>query len=247
MLLHICSKPTLVISRPDAAHEIMKNHDVIFSSRPASSFSRKLLYNHKNVAFAPYGDYWKQVREICVLLLLTTKRFQSFQPVREEETKAMIEIIKKSCSSSPSFFALVDLREVLMSLSNDVTCRINLGKKYGREDSVGKKFRKMIAELSYLVGVFNVGEFIPWLAWVNYVVGLEQKVEKSFQEVDSFLDQIIKDHILKRKIKDYGDHAADGVGQDFVDFLLRLQEDKSAKNTIGRENIKTIVLVSNTS
>ncbi|KAJ4968470.1 hypothetical protein NE237_015171 [Protea cynaroides] len=222
----------------------MKNHDHIFSSRPASSFRRKLLYNYKGLAFAPYGEYWKQVRKICVLQLLTKKRVQSFQPVREEETKAMIEIIERSCSSSPSFSALVDLRKVLMSLSNDVTCRVALGKKYGREGAGGLRFRKMIAEFMYLVGVFNVGDYIPWLGWVNYIVGLEQRREKNFEEINSFLDQVIEDHILRRRRKDYGDNDndVDGVGQDFVDFLLQIQEDKSAENITGRENIKAIIM-----
>ncbi|KAJ4975835.1 hypothetical protein NE237_000941 [Protea cynaroides] len=220
----------------------MKTNDLIFSSRPDSSFVRRLLYNHKDVAFPPYGEYWRQVRKICVLQLLNAKRVQSFQPVREEETKAMIESIERSCSSSPSFSALVNLSEVLMSLTNDITCRVALGKKYGGKEGSGKRFRKMITEFGYLIGVFNIGDFIPWLAWVNYVVGLEQRVGKNFQEIDSFLDKVIEDHIHGKRRKDTSDNDVDGGDQDFVEFLLQIQQDKSADITIGKENIKGIVL-----
>ncbi|XP_043688632.1 cytochrome P450 736A117-like isoform X2 [Telopea speciosissima] len=242
MLLHFGSKPTLVVSSPDAAREIMKTHDLIFSSRPNSSFGRRLMYNHKDIGSAPYGDYWRQVRKICVLQLLSTKRVQSLQQVREEEVKEMMENIKRSCSNSPTFSALVDLREVLMSLTNDIICRVALGKKYGGEEGSGRRFRKMMIELGYLLGVFNVGDFIPWLSWVNYVIGLEERVEKLFAEIDSFLDEVIEDHIHGKRGEYVGNYDADDGGKDFVDFLLRIQQDKNAEITLGREHIKGIVM-----
>ncbi|XP_043688631.1 cytochrome P450 736A117-like isoform X1 [Telopea speciosissima] len=161
--------------------------------------------------------------------------------MREEETKVIIENIQRSCSNSPSFSALVDLSEVLMSLSNDITCRVALGKKYGGEEGGDRRFRKMIIEFGYLLGVFNVGDFIPWLSWVNYVIGLEERVEKIFAEIDAFLDEVIEDHIHGKR-REYGDYDADGGGNDFVDFLLRIQQDKSAEITLGREHIKGIVM-----
>jgi hypothetical protein len=57
MLLHFGSVPTLVASSTDAAREIMKTHDLIFANQPKSSMFEKLLYNYKDVAAAPYGEY----------------------------------------------------------------------------------------------------------------------------------------------------------------------------------------------
>ncbi|XP_043690189.1 cytochrome P450 736A117-like [Telopea speciosissima] len=242
MLLHFGNKPTLVVSSPDAPREILQTHDVIFSNRPDSSFARQLLYNHKDIVFAPYGEYWRQVRRIFVLQLLSTKRVQSLQQVREEEVKEMMENIQRSCSNLPSFSALVDLSEVLMSLTNDITSRVALGKKYGGEEGSGRRLRKMFTELGYLLGIFNVGDFIPWLGWVNYVIGLEERVEKNFAEIDSFIDEVIEDHIHGKRREYVGNYDADGGGKDFVDFLLRMQQDKSAEITLGIEHIKAIVL-----
>jgi hypothetical protein len=79
MLLHFGSVPTLVASSADAAREIMKTHDLIFSNRPKSSMSEKLLYNYKDVASAPYGEYWRQMKSLSVLHLLSNKRVQSIR------------------------------------------------------------------------------------------------------------------------------------------------------------------------
>ncbi|BBG96528.1 cytochrome P450, family 71, subfamily A, polypeptide 26 [Prunus dulcis] len=94
MLLHFGSVPVLVVSSAEAAREILKTHDLAFSDRPKSTIFEKLLYNYKDVATAPYGEYWRQVRSICVLNLLSNRRVRSFRSVREEETKSMIRNIK---------------------------------------------------------------------------------------------------------------------------------------------------------
>ena len=51
----------------------------------------KLLYNYKDVSMAPYGEYWRQMKSILVLHLLSNIRVQSFHSVKEEETALMIE------------------------------------------------------------------------------------------------------------------------------------------------------------
>ncbi|KAK6130789.1 hypothetical protein DH2020_035477 [Rehmannia glutinosa] len=55
----------------------MKNQDLIFSNRPKLSIPDRLIYGSRDVAFAPYGEHWRQVRSICVLQLLSNKRVQS--------------------------------------------------------------------------------------------------------------------------------------------------------------------------
>ncbi|KAL2465415.1 Cytochrome [Abeliophyllum distichum] len=79
MLLHLGSAPVLVVSSADAAREVMKDHDLIFSNRPKSSIADRLIYGSKDVGFSPYGELWRQLRSITVLQLLSNKRVQSFR------------------------------------------------------------------------------------------------------------------------------------------------------------------------
>lgn len=99
MLLHFGKVPVLVVSSADAASMVMKAHDSVFCDRPQRKICDILLYGSKDMATATYGEYWRNIRSVCVLHLLSNKKVQSFRHVREEETARMMEYIK-GCSSS---------------------------------------------------------------------------------------------------------------------------------------------------
>ncbi|BFG39726.1 hypothetical protein CerSpe_260000 [Prunus speciosa] len=97
MLLHLGIRPVLIVSSADAACEIMKTNDTIFSNRPELAISDRLLYEGKYVSTAPYGEHWRRMRSICVLQPLSNKRVQSFRGVREEELGLLVDNVKQSC------------------------------------------------------------------------------------------------------------------------------------------------------
>lgn len=224
----------------------MKTHDLIFSSRPKLAIAAKLLYDYKDISLAPYGEYWRQLRSIAVLQLLSNKRVYSFRSVREEETALMVEKIKESCSlkNTP-----LDLSEMFASLTNDVVCRVALGRKYGGGES-GRTVKALLLEFVELLGGFDVGDLIPWLGWVNRVSGLDAKVDKISKEFDRFLDRVVDEHVNRRQPvngegRGYSDDGEDGEQQkDFVDVLLEVQKDSTTGFPIGKVNIKALILVS---
>ncbi|KAJ6374381.1 hypothetical protein OIU78_029989 [Salix suchowensis] len=230
MLLHLGSAPTLVVSSADGAREILRTHDVIFSNRPDSSIARRLLYDYKDLYLAPYGEYWRQMRSICVAQLLSSKRVKLFQSIREEETALLLQNVELFSSRSLQ----VDLSELFSELTNDVVCRISFGKKY-REGDGGRKFKKLLEEFGAVLGVFNVGDFIPWLGWINYLTGLNARVEWVFTELDRFLDEVIEEFQAKRV-------AVNEDKMNFVDVLLEIQKNSTDGASIGRDSIKAIIL-----
>ena len=78
MHLRLGQVPALVVSSPQMAKEVLKVHDTKCCSRPDSYGMRKLSYNQKDVSFSPYGDYWREMRKLCVIELFTVKRVRSF-------------------------------------------------------------------------------------------------------------------------------------------------------------------------
>ncbi|NP_001312355.1 cytochrome P450 71A6-like precursor [Nicotiana tabacum] len=229
MMLQFGSVPVLIASSAEAASEIMKTQDLSFANKPISTIPSKLFFGPKDVAFTPYGDYWRNARSICMLQLLNNKRVQSFRKIREEETSLLLQRIRESPNSE------VDLTELFVSMTNDIVCRVALGRKYcdGEE---GRKFKSLLLEFVELLGVFNIGDYMPWLAWMNRFNGLNAKVDKVAKEFDAFLEDVIEEHGGNKK----SDTEAEGA--DFVDILLQVHKENKAGFQVEMDAIKAIIM-----
>ncbi|MFQ6669336.1 hypothetical protein Gotur_034635 [Gossypium turneri] len=236
MSLRFGNVPILVVSSADAASEIKKTHDLTFVNRPKRSLFQKLLYDYKDVASAPYGEYWRQMKSICVLNLLSNRRVQSYRGVREEETALAVEKIEKSSSlCSP-----VNLSELFSATTNNVICRIALGRKYSEDTN---KFGKLLNEFTELLGTPDVGDYLPWLAWLSHVNGLHGKAEKVAKELDEFLDGVLEEH-MNRHDRHLNDHAGiqGEYEKDFVDILLEIQRENTVGFPLEKISIKALIL-----
>ncbi|KAM5571756.1 cytochrome P450 736A117-like [Rosa sericea] len=240
MLLHFGSVPVLVVSSAEAAREIMKTHDLAFASRPKSTAFEKLLYNYKDVATAPYGDYWRQVKSICVLNLLSAKKVRSFRGVREEETRSMINKIKETSRRG----GVVNVRKMLMTLTNDVVSRAALGRKYYDDG----EFKELSTEFTELAGSLHVGDLIPWLGWLSRLGGLDAKLVSLAKRYDEFLDTVLQEHIDKSSdtyTSNRNDQGLDDQNEDnkdFVDVLLEIQRENLLNFPLDNVSIKGVIL-----
>lgn len=230
MLLHFGNVPVLVASSADAACEIMKNHDLSFSDRPLYKAHKKILYNGRDVVFAPYGDYWRQAKGNFVLKLLSSKRVQSFRPIREEETARFVQKIRESSSSS----GYVDLSRMFFQFAYDGICRSAFGRRYS-ESEKGKKFLALVTEMTEVLGAISIGEFIPWLSWIDRVTGFDARMERVARGLDEVLEGVIDDRLHES--------PQEKIGEDFLDILLEIYNEKASGDVWGnRESIKAIIL-----
>lgn len=237
MLLHFGSVPTLVLSSADAAREVMKAQDIIFCDRPDSSLFRRLLYDNKNMSVAPYGEYWRQLKSISVLQLLSNKRVQSFRKLREEETALLVNRIRALSSSSVA----VNLSELFVTLTNDVSCRSAFGKKYSDEGN-GREFKKLLKQFLELLGSYSFADFVPWLGWVDRISGLDAKVDRVSKKLDEFLQGVVLEHVNKQQIHVGGKNEQLEHKEDFVDILLRIQKEATHGISIENDTVKAIIV-----
>ncbi|XP_074265712.1 cytochrome P450 71A22-like [Silene latifolia] len=233
MLLKLGNKPTLVVSSANVARQIMKTHDIIFSNRPKSVTVRKLCYDGRDVAFSDYGEYWRQMKSLCMIRLLSSAKVRSFGSIREEEMEIMVGKIKEANGG------VVNLSEIIMDFTNDVICRAAFGRKYCGDDN-GRNFDELVKAFQEALGTMSVGDFIPWLSWFDNVSGARKKVEKIGKDFDDFLEGIVEEHVARHENGDYVDK---GVEQkDFVDVLLEFQRNGANGFAIDRESIKALIL-----
>ncbi|KAH9757630.1 cytochrome P450 83B1 [Citrus sinensis] len=236
MSLRLGLVQTVVVSSVKMAKEALKTHDVEFSGRPALVGQQKLTYNGLDVAFAPYNDYWKEMRKICVTHLFNASRVHHFRAVREDEVARMIEKIS-SLSSSPAT-AVINISECLMSLTNSVICMVAFGKKFENKAGERSKFHSLLDETRVVLGAFYFKDFFPFLGgFFDKLSGITRRLENNFKEFDAFYQQLIEEHADPNRPKDQ-------IRGDIIDVLLQVQKDRAEDEVHGfsRDNIKAVLM-----
>ncbi|CAM0880505.1 unnamed protein product [Alopecurus aequalis] len=225
MLLRLGGVPTVVASSAAAAQEAMKTRDLAFASRAPVRMAERLLYG-RDMAFAPYGEYWRQARRVCVLHLLSARRVTSFRRVREQEAAALVDRVRRvACASSvsrPDYSVTVNLTDELISYTNAVISRATFGDKGGY--GIGDGLTEVFSDWEELLGTVTVGEFVPCLAWVDTLMGLDAKAARTSKVMDELLERVIADHRQRRLGggRLVGDDEEDH--RDFVEVLLDVSE-----------------------
>ncbi|BAS78803.1 Os02g0503100 [Oryza sativa Japonica Group] len=94
----------------------------------------------------------------------------------------------------------------------------------------------MIEEIFFLNGVFNIGDMVPWLGWLD-PQGYIGRMKRLGGMFDRFLEHILDEHVERRRRE--GDGFA---ARDMVDLLLQFADDPSLKVPIQRDGVKAFIL-----
>uniref|UniRef100_A0A2N9EUD0 Cytochrome P450 n=1 Tax=Fagus sylvatica TaxID=28930 RepID=A0A2N9EUD0_FAGSY len=220
--------PAIVVSSPQAAELFLKTHDLVFASRPLNEFSKYVSYEQKSLGFAPYGSYWRNIRKMCTLELLSNIKINSFKSMRKEELDLLIKFIQGAARDQVA----VDLSAKVSSLSADMSCRLVFGKKYMDEDFDERGFNSVIQEGMQLGAAPNLGDYIPYVASLD-LQGLTKRMKAVSKIFDDFLEKIIDEHVQSKE---------ENKSKDFVDVMLGFMGSEESEYRIERPNIKAIIL-----
>eukprot|EP01018_Ginkgo_biloba_P004895 Gb_40530 [translate_table: standard] len=231
MHLRLGCVPVVVASSADMAKEFLKTHDQIFASRPRTAAGKYTVYNYSDITWSPYGAYWRQARKICLMELLSAQRLESFEYIRVEEVSSMLGSVFQTCGRGLP----VNVREELSKMTCNIISRVVLGRLYSDENGGNKikpkEFKKMLDELFVLNGVFNIGDYIPWLSWLD-LQGYVKRMKECNRRFDIFLEEVLEEHDAKRK------GVENFVAKDMVDVLLQLADDPGLEVKLSRNSVK---------
>lgn len=230
MQLQLGEVPTIVISSPEAAKQVMKTHEINFVDRPDLVLPKIAFYNHKDILFAPYGDYWKQLRKVTVWELFGAKRVRLFKSVREEEVSDLI----KSISTKEGL--PVNLSKMFFNLINGILARTSIGKKCRNQEV----FLPIIEELAKAGAGFNIADIFPSIKLFHMMSWTTFRLKRVHREADEILETII----TERRAKNIETQNGKNDLQDLLDVLLDIQTHRNFGFPITTENIKAIILVS---
>ncbi|PIA58215.1 hypothetical protein AQUCO_00500271v1 [Aquilegia coerulea] len=229
MYLKLGEVPTVVISSPAVAEQIMKTHDLKFADRPHNLVIEVVTYGFKDIASAPYGDYWRQLRKICVLELLSLKKVQSFWSIREDEVSKFIRRISLVAGSQ------INLSEMIFTLTNDITARAAFGKTCKDKEA----FMSVTDDIVSLAAGFSIADLFPSLKFLETISGIKSKIKRIHQKVDKILDDIIREHKENRVEIE---NSEGDIEEDLVDVLLRIQGGGELEFPITIDNVKAVTL-----
>ncbi|CAF1706602.1 unnamed protein product [Brassica oleracea var. botrytis] len=219
------------ITSPDVARQVLQVQDISFSNRPVNVAINYLTYDLADMAFAPYGPFWREMRKVCVMKVFSRKRTESWASVREE-----VNNMVRSFSSNVG--KPVNVGELIFTLTRNITYRAAFGAACETEQD---EFIRILQEFSKLFGAFNIADFIPFLGWFDFQ-GINKRLVKARNDLDGFIDEVIDEHMKKRETVNVDEDT------DMVDDLLAFYSEDSStnrnKNTVKltRDNIKALVM-----
>lgn len=238
--------PALVVSSWEVAKELFTKYDVDISSRPKLTVGDLLGYNYANFGFSPYDAYWREMRKITALELLSNRRLELVKHIRAAEIEDGIKEIYKlwTKKKNESNSTLLEMKKWFGDLNLNVILRMIAGKRYfgarAESDEIEvRRCRKAMREFFHLAGIFVVRDALPFLGWLD-IGGYEKAMKKTAKELDSVVEEWIEEHRQKRKP---GNEAAAIGEQDFMDVLLSVLDGVELSNFDVDTVIKATTLV----
>ncbi|WMV46835.1 hypothetical protein MTR67_040220 [Solanum verrucosum] len=202
--LQLGDHPAIVVSNWEMVKDCFTaNNDKIFASRPNMAVSKYLGYNGAVFAMAPYGPYWRDIRKMVTLELLTNSRLENLKHVRTSEVSCCIKELYSNCPGQ------VNLSSWFENITCNIIIRMLAGKRFtGCAEEMN--FKESIKKALYLGGAFVFSDAIPWLEWMD-IGGHIKAMKETYKEVDSVFDSWLKQHI---------NSIRDGEQSDFIDIML---------------------------
>nr|X2JI34.1 RecName: Full=Germacrene A hydroxylase; AltName: Full=Germacrene A oxidase; Short=TpGAO [Tanacetum parthenium]AHN62855.1 germacrene A oxidase [Tanacetum parthenium] len=222
MHLQLGEVSTIVVSSPKWAKEILTTYDITFANRPETLTGEIVAYHNTDIVLAPYGEYWRQLRKLCTLELLSVKKVKSFQSLREEECWNLVQEIKASGSGRP-----VNLSENIFKLIATILSRAAFGK--GIKDQ--KEFTEIVKEILRQTGGFDVADIFPSKKFLHHLSGKRARLTSIHQKLDNLINNLVAEHTVKTSSK---------TNETLLDVLLRLKD--SAEFPLTADNVKAIIL-----
>ncbi|XP_073293441.1 cytochrome P450 71AU50-like [Primulina huaijiensis] len=229
MYLQFGFVPNIIVSSAAAAELFLKTYDLVFASRPPHEAAKYISWDQKSLAFGKYGAYWRNMRKLCTLELLSNLKINSFQPMRKEELGLFIEAVKEESQRGT---VAVDLSAMVSSLTAEMSCRMVFGKKYEDKDFDERGFKSVIQEGMKLAALPNLGDYFPLLGILD-LQGLTKRMKAVAKVFDDFFEKVIDDHV---KTSDRGQV------KDIVDTMMSIMESGETEFQFDRGHVKAIML-----
>lgn len=246
--IKVGSKYALIINNWEMAKECFTTNDMALSSRPNLVATQHLAYKGAMFGNAPYGPYWRNLRKIATLEILTNHRVKQQQHIRVSEVRTSIKELfdvwsRKNSESNSSNYVLVDMKQWFTHLTFNMVLRMVVGKRYfgartNVDEEEAQRTVKALKKMMHLFGVITVGDVIPCLKLFDFGGHV-----KAMNETSKELDEVLVEWLKERRHKRSLGEKVDGEDKDIMDVLLSLLDEKTIEGFDCDTIIKATILV----
>ncbi|XP_038998019.1 xanthotoxin 5-hydroxylase CYP82C2-like [Hibiscus syriacus] len=111
-----------------------------FASLPRTLAAELLGFNFAMFGFSPYGPYWRHIRKIATLELLSNSRLEKLKHVRESEAKESINRLYVLVINGGSKPVVVEMKRWFWIININTVLKIVIWKRYSEvENSHGEE------------------------------------------------------------------------------------------------------------
>ncbi|XP_027359631.1 cytochrome P450 CYP82D47-like [Abrus precatorius] len=213
----------LVLSSWEVAKECFTVHDKAFSTRPCVAASKLMGYNYAMFGFTPYGPYWREIRKLTTIELLSNQRLELLKNTRRSEVEAAVRELYKlwSRDGCTNGGVLVDMKQWFGDLTHNIALRMVGGKPYygaadDHAEGEARRYKRAMRDCVCLFGVFVLSDAVPFLGWLD-INGYEKAMKRTASELDTLLEGWLEEHKRKRVWNTNGKDE-----QDFMDVMLNV-------------------------
>ncbi|XP_048491294.1 cytochrome P450 CYP82D47-like [Beta vulgaris subsp. vulgaris] len=227
----------VVVSSAEMARECLGAGDKVFLNRPQKIYVEHMAYNSAMLGFTPYGEYWRQIRKITTIELLSNHRVEMFKNVRVSEVRSGINRISGAGSE------IVDMKQWFHDISLSTIIRLVSGKSSIEfyQSEVHNQCMEAIRDFFELAGVFVPGDALPFLRWMD-IGGYEKKMKRVAKVIDVVAQKWLEEHKERTSSKEKEEK------RDFMDVMLGVFETGQNKpfkfdsDTIIKANSMAMIL-----
>ncbi|KAI3843376.1 hypothetical protein MKX03_030477 [Papaver bracteatum] len=240
--------PTLVISSWEMSKECFTTNDRLFASRPHIASAKYLA--EAMFSFSPHGPYWREIRKISTLHLLSHKRLELLKPKRYLEINNCMRIlydcwmehrnqIKQNGTTRLTTSVKVDMSQVFAELTLNVALKTIVGKTlflkknkedHHKEEEEGEKLYKSVLKFFELAGITVASDAFPFLGWLD-VDGQKKQMKRVSKEMNLIVSKWLEEHQEKKRLQTLESDGAereanDHKNHDFMDVLMSVLDEE---------------------
>lgn len=229
MYLQLGEVPTVVVTSTTIAKEMLRTHDHAFAVRPQLTSTTIIFYNNKDIAFSPYGDYWRQMRKICTLELFSVKMIKLFGALRDDELRCLVSSIRSMRGSQ------INMTKEIHVFTNRIICR----SAFGKICKAREEFLTTLKDILLLAAGFFLADLYPSWKFLHNIGGEKTRMVNAHKKIDAIMQDILNEHIENKATGKKGN--GEFGGEDLVDVLLRVKENEELQYPITNDHIKAVI------